>query len=70
MSYSTQATTAAHVAKQVGDVAGVSAFIAALNGVLPHILTAVTIIWFVIRIFESRTVQGWLDRRRKKRQGQ
>lgn len=35
-----------------------------LVGVLPGIAAVLAAIWYLVQIYESKTVQGWLDRRR------
>lgn len=48
--------------KLVIDGISVSALLGILIDVLPAIASLLTIIWTVIRIYETRTVQGWLGR--------
>lgn len=52
-------------AKTVGDALSVGTVIATLAGWLPAIAALVTIIWTVIRILETRTVQGWIRKWRR-----
>lgn len=47
------------------DGLSIAGTIATLAGWLPHIAALLSVIWGVIRIYETRTVQGWLNRRRK-----
>jgi hypothetical protein len=51
--------------KHIGD--GVSALTAlgALVGMLPAIAAALSILWTVLRIYESKTVQGWIKKGKK-----
>lgn len=49
-------------AKHVVDAVSVSTTIAALAGWLPAIAALFTIIWTVIRIYETKTVQGIIRR--------
>lgn len=47
-------------AKIAGDVVSATVMLATLAKLLPVIAAALTIVWTVIRIYETRTVQGWL----------
>lgn len=40
--------------------------VSALSGLLPSIAVALSIVWTVLRIYETVTVQGWLGRDRRK----
>lgn len=51
--------------KVVGDGVSIGAALGTIAGVLPAIAALVTIIWTGIRIYETKTVQDWLARRRK-----
>lgn len=51
--------------KHVGDAASVGTVIATLAGWLPALAALVTIVWTGIRIFETKTVQGWIKKWRK-----
>lgn len=55
--------------KSVGDALSVGTVIATIAGWLPAVAALVTIIWTGIRIFETRTVQRWLGRRRQEQIG-
>lgn len=50
------------------DVAAVGTFALGLLGILPSLMTGVTtvttLIWSCIRLYETKTVQDWLARRR------
>lgn len=48
--------------KAVTDWAAVGAAFAALAGWLPAVAALASLIWTVIRIFETRPVQNWLHR--------
>ena len=48
--------------KHLLDAAAIGAWIGALAGWLPAIAAALSIVWTVIRIWETRTVQRWLRR--------
>lgn len=52
----------AEQAKAVGDVLSLGTVVSALLGWLPAIAALFTIIWTGIRIWETRTVQGWVKR--------
>lgn len=49
-------------AKVLMDGVAVSGGIATLAGWLPDVAALLTIIWLGIRIWESDTVQGWVDK--------
>ena len=48
--------------KTVGDVLGVGSTVALLAGWLPPLVSFVTLVWFLIRIYETRTVQKFLKK--------
>lgn len=48
--------------KHILDIAAIGAWIGALAGWLPAIAAALSIVWTVIRICETRTVQRWVRR--------
>lgn len=47
------------------DTVSIGATIAALAGWLPAIAAFASLIWTLIRIYESATVQGWLRKGRE-----
>jgi len=49
-------------AKQVVDVFAVGGTIGVLVGWLPAVAAGVTIVWTVIRIYETKTVKDFFDR--------
>ena len=51
-------------AKTIGDVLSITTVIGTLAQVLPSIAALFTIVWTVIRIYETKTVQSWLRRLR------
>jgi hypothetical protein len=51
--------------KHAIDAVSVGAALAALAGWLPVMAAGASLIWTLIRIFETKTVQGWLKRGRK-----
>ena len=46
--------------KITGDVTSVGVVVTTLMGYLPAIAALLTIIWTVIRIWETETVKGWV----------
>jgi len=44
------------------DAASISAAFASLAGWLPAIAALASVVWSCIRIYETKTVQGWLGR--------
>lgn len=51
--------------KLVVDVFSIGNVVATISGVLPAIAALVSIIWGCIRIYETETVQSWIERRKK-----
>jgi hypothetical protein len=51
--------------KHTIDVASAGTVVGALAGWLPEVAALFTIIWTSIRIFESKTVQSFLSKRKK-----
>ena len=47
------------------DTISIAAWIAALAGWLPAIAAFASLVWSIIRIYESATVQGWLRKGRE-----
>jgi glycerol-3-phosphate acyltransferase PlsY len=50
--------------KTLVDTASVATVLGTLAGILPAIAALFTIVWTCIRIYESRTVQDFLKRRK------
>lgn len=48
--------------KTFGDGIGVSSTILLWAGWLPPLVSTVTIIWFIIRIYETKTVQKMINK--------
>ena len=48
--------------KTLGDAVGVSSTIMLWAGWLPPLVSIVTLIWFCIRIYETKTVQNLLNK--------
>lgn len=55
--------------KHVIDAASVGAAFAALAGWLPSIAAAASLVWTCIRIYETKTVQGWLRPKSRQTKG-
>lgn len=55
--------------KYVYDAASISIVLSTLAGWLPHMAALISIIWGGIRIYETKTVQGWINRRRNGKRG-
>lgn len=51
--------------KTVLDVASVGTAFATLAGWLPALAALASLIWTAIRIYETKTVQGWIKKARK-----
>lgn len=51
-----------HVAKTIGDAISISTVFATLAGWLPALAALASLIWTLIRIYETKTVQGWLKK--------
>ena len=48
--------------KQIIDFASIATVLGTLADMLPAIAAIFTIVWTVIRIYETKTVQGWLGK--------
>ena len=62
------ADSAVHLPQQVktlGDLASGATVVATLLKWLPAIAAALSIVWTAIRIYETKTVQDWIARRKK-----
>ncbi len=49
-------------AKHIVDALSIVTVLGTLMSILPSIAAIFTIVWTVIRIYETKTVQGWLGR--------
>ena len=49
-------------AKHVGDALSVSVVVTSLMGWLPAVAAMLSIIWTLIRIYETETVRRWLGK--------
>lgn len=52
--------------KHALDAVSIATVISALMGWLPAIAAGLTVVWTGIRIYETRTVQKWAKKRKKK----
>ena len=52
--------------KHVLDGLSVITVLGTLADMLPAIAAIFTIVWTAIRIYETKTVQGWIDRAKRK----
>jgi hypothetical protein len=52
--------------KSIIDWTSVGVAFGSLLQILPSIAAALSILWTVIRIYETKTVQGWIKKRGKK----
>ncbi len=48
--------------KHLLDALSVGTMLGTLFQMLPNIAALITIVWTLIRIFETKTVQGWLNK--------
>jgi len=53
-------------AKQVTDALSIVTVVGTLTDVLPAVAALFTIVWTLIRIYETKTVQGWISRAKQK----
>jgi hypothetical protein len=51
--------------KVVGDVVSLMTVLGTLAQILPAIGALLTIVWTCFRIYETKTVQGWLGKKPK-----
>jgi chromate transport protein ChrA len=58
-------TQLAESAKYFFDGISVVAILATLSAVLPPMAALVSLVWGLIRIYETKTVQGWLKKKRR-----
>lgn len=49
--------------KHFVDLISITTLLGSLISVLPAVASGLTIVWTVIRIYETKTVQGWLGRK-------
>jgi hypothetical protein len=50
------------------DLASVGLLLATLFSLIPHLTAVVTLVWSLVRLYETATVQNWLARRRQRKQ--
>jgi hypothetical protein len=53
--------------KQVIDLVSVTTIFGTLMGALPSVAAAFSIVWSVLRIYETKTVQGFISRFKDKK---
>lgn len=53
-------------AKQVTDALSIVTVVGTLTDLLPAVAALFTIVWTLIRIYETKTVQGWIGRAKQK----
>lgn len=58
-------TSSEETLKHVIDGFSVGTVVATIAGWLPAIAALFTVIWTAIRIWETRTVQGWMNRSKR-----
>lgn len=51
-----------------GHAVSLGAIFGAFLGILPALAALGAVIWYVLAIYETRTVQTWLQRRRERKQ--
>lgn len=56
-----------NISQWIGNSVTGGAIIATLIGVIPAAAATVALIWYLIQIYESATVQRWLANRRTRR---
>jgi hypothetical protein len=50
--------------KHIIDFASIATVLGTLTDMLPAVAALFTIVWTAIRIYETKTVQGWLGRKK------
>lgn len=48
----------------IANIAGAGSIVGAALGYVPAMAAAVALVWYLIQIIESKTVQGWIKDRR------
>lgn len=56
--------------KHLIDALSIGTMLGTLFQMLPNVAALLTIVWTLIRIWETKTVRGWLGRERKDGEGQ
>jgi hypothetical protein len=49
--------------KHLIDFLSITTLLGTLAQMLPHVAASLTIVWTGLRIYETKTVQGWLGRK-------
>jgi len=52
--------------KATGDAISIATVVGTLAQILPSIAALLTIVWTILRIIETETVQGWLGKKKDK----
>lgn len=52
-------------AKNIADALSILTVVGTLVDMLPSLAALISIVWSVIRIYETKTVQGWLGKQEK-----
>jgi hypothetical protein len=60
--------TQQQMVKDTVDVASVATLVGTLIDILPAVAAVFTIVWTALRIYESPTIQGLLNRRKRRKQ--
>ena len=50
--------------KHLVDTASIATVVGTISGLLPAVAALFTIVWTALRIYESKTVQGYLEKKR------
>ncbi len=56
-------------AQLTGHLVSMGAIVGTIVGLIPALAALAAVIWYVIAIWETKTVQGWLHHRRLKKRG-
>lgn len=56
-----------HLNVQIAHIASAGAILGALGGWLPPAAAFIGMVWYCIQIFETKTVQDWIKRRRTRK---
>jgi hypothetical protein len=53
-----------HLLSWVGNTASIGAVVSTVFGWLPPVAAFIAVVWYVIQIYESDTIQSWVKNRR------
>lgn len=56
-----------HLLSWVGNTASIGAVVSTVFGWLPPVAAFIAVVWYVIQIYESDTVQSWVRGRRTRK---